>query len=174
MAAVAVPAPAEAQRPAEASGEPSRAAMVHPSITDSAIIARWQSVARAAAELGPVLRGVVTNCTLLRAASGKIVLDCPDRLRTAALKQAAKLGELFSREMGAAVVVEIYDPEAAAAKEAAGDEGGDALEAGEASEPAAVPTPARPDPVMATEHPLVKQAVELFQARVVDVQPRRG
>lgn len=172
MAAVAVPAPAEVQRPAEASGEPARAAMVHPSVTDAAIIGRWQSVARAAAELGPVLRGIVSNCTLLRAAGGKVVLDCPDRLRTAALKQAAKLGELFSREMGAAVVVEIYDPEAA--KEAAEAEGGDALEAGESSAPATVPTPARPDPVMATEHPLVKQALELFQARVVDVQPRRG
>jgi len=171
----------EAERPAEVAGEPSRAAMVHPSITDAALIARWQSVARSAAELGPVLRGVVTNCTLVRFAGGKAVLECPDRLRTAAVKQAAKLGELFGREMGTPVVVEIFDP--AAEQPATTDDGsgaGDASDAAAAASPEAGATAGgdiagvRPDPMMATEHPLVKQAVELFQARVVDVQPRKG
>ena len=131
-----------------------------------------------------MLRGVVTNCTLMRFAGGKAVLECPDRLRPAAVKQAAKLGELFGREMGTPVVVEIFDP--AAEQPATTDDGSGADVAGDASDAAATASPkggataggdiagVRPDPMMATEHPLVKQAVELFQARVVDVQPRKG
>jgi hypothetical protein len=119
---------------------------------------------RAASEAGPLLRGVVTNCTLVRLEGGRAVLDCPERLRPQALKQAQRLGEVFSREHGSAIVVEIIDPEALAAQ---------------ASEPGAAQTPAhavapRAEPTDVSEHPLVKQALELFGARVVDVQPRRS
>lgn len=171
MAAPVAVSEAEA-KPAEAAptGEPARAAMVHPSFTDAARIDCWQRVARSASDVSPVLRGIVINCTLLRYEGGKVLLDCPERFRPMAVKHAAKLGEMFSRESGAAVVVEIHDPEAAAATAGGGGAGAE----GEAASLVPTVAPARPDPVMVTEHPLVKRALELFQARVVDVQPRKG
>lgn len=164
----APPAPAAPRAAATAVGVSAEAAAV------------WSKVVQVCVQHHPLLRALVTNSMLVSLEGEKALLSCAERFALSAPKWREKLSEVFTRERGATTAVEFEVP--GAPPESAGTEGGG--EAGAASDStaqsagaqastgaaASFTRPAMPGPG-AVEHPLVKQAIELFGARVVDVQP---
>lgn len=137
----------------------------------------WSKVVHTCVQQHPLLRALVTNSMLVSLEGEKALLACAERFAAGAHKWSEKLSEVFTRERGATTIVEFEQP--VAPPVAAGEEGvaagaSETGASGNADAPATAPTvsarPTMPGPG-AIEHPLVKQAIELFGARVVDVQP---
>lgn len=164
----ALPAPSAPRAAATAVGVSAEAAAV------------WSKVVQVCVQQHPLLRALVTNSMLVSLEGEKALLSCAERFALSAPKWREKLGELFTRERGTTTVVEFEAP--GGSPESAAAVSGDAGAASESTSPgagapaaaaggaAAFTRPAMPGPG-AVEHPLVKQAIELFGARVVDVQP---
>ena len=143
----------------------------------------WSKVVHTCVQQHPLLRALVTNSMLVSLEGEKALLSCAERFAAGAHKWSEKLSEVFTRERGATTIVEFEQPAAppvaAEGGENGGAESGEAGASAQATAPSAAPAgagvggglrPAMPGPG-ALEHPLVKQAIELFGARVVDVQP---
>ncbi len=148
----------------------------------------WARVLRAQG-LPTVLR---TLMTYLRPVSvdltaGRIVLAGPGRYVESARGRHAQIVDVCRRELGRTIDVQIQSDDSqpsedvAAASQAAKEEssvaepGGDVSQADETNAvdaPKSVPA-ARMSPMLPADHPLVKEAMELFGARIVDVQHRR-
>lgn len=138
----------------------------------------WSRVVQSGMTQSPVLRTVLMNTILVSfSADGGVrraVLCVNERFASGAIKQRERITELFQRECGGPVEVEFQDTNARAAGKgtpAATDPEADAQGGGGAAPPHAAP--ARPDAVQIGEHPLVKHALEVFGAKIVDVQQRR-
>ena len=145
----------------------------------------WARVLRAQ-NVPTVLRTLLTYLRPLSVdlAAGRIVLSGSSRHVESARGRHAQIVEVCRRELGRAVEVLIQSdeestgggaPEADGAAEqaaAASDEdSGEELRAPSEETPrAAAPSST---PMMPSDHPLVKEAMELFGARIVDVQHRR-
>lgn len=166
-----------------------------PSTPDQSV---WARVVRACGQTNPILRAILTNSTLLGLENGSALLTCSERFAVGAKKHQAAIAQAFERELGRPIVVEFRDALGVPAAGATGgnsetapgsatdgvssdsptsQEGQPATAAGGATEDAG---PQAKAPVRnfnsntAAEHPLVKQAMELFGAKIVDVQPRKG
>jgi hypothetical protein len=133
-----------------------------------------------AENLSPLLRAVLINSTLESLEGGKAIVVCSGRYAADAEKRwRASITELLSREAGTAVELIIRSAEGTPAPAEAPPAG--TPDAADAAEPAAPRPQPAPGPGRApaqalnnaAEHPLVKQALELFGGRIVDIQPRR-
>ncbi len=100
------------------------------------------------------MRILLNDCSLVNVADDQVVIAVSDALLSAAQSNEKELGDLLARAWDRAVKVELRGASQVAP-------------AGAASEPAPEPT----TPI--TEHPLVKQAMELFSAKLVGVQARK-
>lgn len=143
----------------------------------------WTRVIRAE-DLSPLLRAVLINSTLESLEGGRATVVCSGRYAADAQKKwRASITELLSREAGTAIELTIRSADGAAAMVeapvAAASEAEATMDAASVPippRPASVPSPARmPAQSLnnAADHPLVKQALELFGGRIVDIQPRR-
>lgn len=122
---------------------------------------------------------------------GRIVLAGAGRYAESARGRLGQLAEVCRRELGRPIEVVIQadgemddgnsedGAQDAASGQAAHGEAGHAEELGPDTETAPVQeapqpvAPARPPATVPSQHPLVKEAMELFGARIVDVQFRR-
>lgn len=117
----------------------------------------WARIVRSPT-LTPMLRAILTNSTLVEVKDGAAVLDTPARFAAGARSRLGEIAAVFERELGRRIEVSLREP-----GPASGDTGESA--GGEAAgAPAA--------PVSPVDDPLVKIAMELFNARIVSVQPR--
>ncbi len=114
----------------------------------------WARIVRSPT-LSPVLRAILTNSTLVEIKDDAAVLDTAPRFLAGARSRLPEIAAAFEKEVGRRIVVTLREPEATPA---------DASEQG--STPPAGPPPSPVD------DPLVKIAMELFNARIVSVQPR--
>lgn len=112
------------------------------------------------------LRVLLNDCTLVKAENDVVVLAVSEALLGSARANEKELLGLLAGAWDRAVRLELRragDAPAAEPRPAPNSPS-------PATEPPATPSPPQP-PV--AEHPLVKQAIELFGARVVGVQPRK-
>ncbi len=140
----------------------------------------WARVLRAQG-LPTVLRTLMTYLRPMTVdpAAGRVVLAGSLRHVESARGRQVHIVEVFRRELGRAVEVAYHvddaDPEAAEDPVAGPEE--PASEPSPRPEPPLAGTPARPEPrvepAQISQHPLVKEAMELFGARIVDIQHRR-
>lgn len=134
------------------------------------LLAIWSRVVRAGGEGRPLLRAVLTNLTLVEIEAGAATLVPVAGWASRAAKHLSQIAELLEREVGVPLQPRLVG----------GDLGsGGSLEAGGGTGtggqgPTPVLSSAGVGSVQATEHPLVKVAVEVFGGRIVDVQPRRA
>lgn len=163
-----VPPPADS-RPVAAPRPP---AMAEPAPTGDL----WARVLRGPG-MTPVLRTILSNMRVLSvdAASGRVVIAGEAKYAESARSRQGLIVDALRRELGRGVELLVEADEAPA-------------EAGEPDLPAAPDVPAnrtegeaRPvppsvpagPPQALSEHPLIREAMELFGARIVDVQHRR-
>lgn len=131
----------------------------------------WSRVVRSAGGTTPILRAVLVNSSLDKVDGDTAVVICPQRYIAGGRKNIEPIQKAFSLELGRSVLVEFRLPDGEVEREAASADAG-ASEA-HAGAPDGVHAPATTfNPNLAVEHELVKQAMELFGARVVDVRPR--
>jgi hypothetical protein len=119
----------------------------------TADIPLWARIVRSPA-VTPVLRAILTNSTLVELKDTAAVLNTAPRFLAGAKSRLSEIAAIFEKELGRRIDVTIQEPEAPPENAASSD-----------AAPAAQP----PSPV---EDPLVKIAMELFNARIVSVQPR--
>lgn len=107
---------------------------------------------------GPFGR-LLANTELVELTGGRAVLDPEQRALVGA--KLEDLGKLFTRVTGNEIVVELKpetDPASTASEETTGD----------------TEQPESDDlHIRAREHPLVKAALEVFDAEIVDVRPKK-
>ena len=145
----------------------------------------WSKVVRTAGATSPILRAVLTNASLESVKGDSAVVACAPRFMAGARKMQGAIAEALSRELGRVVSVDLREVGEAGGEVLTGARQSSAGEApgavgGAAASPEAPATPASAEaapkavfnPNQALEHALVKQAMELFGARVVDVKPR--
>jgi hypothetical protein len=113
----------------------------------------WARIVRSPT-LSPVLRAILTNSTLVELKDTAAVLNTAPRFLSGAQSRLSEIAAVFEKELGRRIEVTLQEPEATPADASAGEEA-----------PAAAP----PSPV---DDPLVRIAMELFNARIVSVQPR--
>lgn len=108
-----------------------------------------------------MLRAILTNSTLVEVKDGAAVLDTPERFAAGARSRLGEIAAVFERELGRRIEVTLREPGPASG------------ETGEGAGGEAAGAPAAPvSPVSPVDDPLVKIAMELFNARIVSVQPR--
>lgn len=136
----------------------------------------WARVLRGPG-MTPVLRTILSNLRVLSvdAASGRVVIAGEAKYAESARSRQGLIVDALRRELGRAVElhVEADEPPAEAGEPelpAAPDVPANRAE-GEALQ-APPPAPAGP-PQALSEHPLIREAMELFGARIVDVKHRR-
>lgn len=133
----------------------------------------WSRVVRSAGASSPILRAVLTNATLETVDGDAAVVTCASRFLPGARKLQGAIAQALSRELGREMRVDLRSsdaeeaPSLAAALDAATPEAD--AHARTSAEPASRPSF---NPNLAVEQALVKQAIELFGARVVEVKPR--
>lgn len=133
----------------------------------------WGRVVRAGGEKGPLLRVFLMNASLHSLSGGKAVIICAERYLSGAPKWVVTLADLLTREAGEAVQVEIRGDSPAGGS--SGAPGADGQQGGAAAGAAGAAGAVGGGGAMnVLDDPLVKQAVEMFGAKVVDVQPRRN
>ncbi|MBY0312740.1 MAG: hypothetical protein K2W85_11780 [Phycisphaerales bacterium] len=151
-----------------------------PARDDASTGALWAKAQRAGGEVGPLLRAVMANCTLVSLQGGgdgprrALVSIAPSWAHRAA-KWTEQIGELLGKHVGGKVIVE-WAGGVATGEGSGGDEPGNGSSAGESGSRALSGDGGASrgaEPVQVTDHPLVQRAIELFGGRVVDVQPRR-
>ncbi len=136
--------------------------------TPAALAPLWARVIRAATA-SPVMRAILMNSTLARVESG----IAPPRYASGAPKFLAQISDLITREHGSTVkaLVRTSEPETPIDTSTPDSAPSDAQPI---PAPAPRPVPSTPANLSnATDHPLVKHALELFGGRIVDIQPRR-
>lgn len=141
--------------------------------TPAGLAPLWSRVIRAEG-ISPLLRAVLINSTLESLDSGRATVVCSARYAADAEKRwRGSITELLSRESGAAIDLTICSADGAVVATPPAAPAEDAAPQSDSS-PAPAPAPSRPGvPSNAADHPLVKQAIELFGGRIVDIQPRR-
>jgi hypothetical protein len=128
--------------------------------------------------MSPILRAILTNSSLVSLEAGKASVVCAPKFAAGAPKWSSQIAELVAREHGSPVEVTVRAAgsgetiEAPAPDVSPNAPSADGTEAAPGAAPHAAST-SRVNVVQAAEHPLIKQALELFGGRVVDVQPRR-
>lgn len=150
---------------------------------DSAGIALWARIVRSPSA-SPMLRAVLTNSSLVEIRDAVAVLCCPSRFAPGARARMAELVKLFEMELGRRFEVHIVEPGEDASSPAASAESAarPAVNVGSADATAAVrmrevrrasapATAAGPPAPAPDEDPLVRLAIELFEARIVSIQP---
>jgi hypothetical protein len=142
--------PLETATPASA---PAGSLSVAPPIPP-ADIPLWARIVRSPA-VTPVLRAILTNSTLVELKDTAAVLNTAPRFLAGAKSRLSEIAALFEKELGRRIEVTIQEPEAPSPDSPASES------------PATSSAP--PSPV---EDPLVKIAMDLFNARIVSVQPR--
>lgn len=120
------------------------------------------------------MRAILTNSTLVELRDDTAVLACPPRFASGARTRLSDIEALLHKELGRRISVTIREdapPADAAPDGAPAPEADAALDGRNGEAPAAAPGPVGParSPL---EDPLVKTAIELFEARIVSVQPR--
>lgn len=106
-----------------------------------------------------MLRAILTNARLLELKPGAVRIACGSRYLAGARQRAAEITQLMEKELGARFDLSIEESDSDAAP------GGDVS----GGEPGAAPSPQAGAPI---DDPLVKLAAELFNGRIVAVQPR--
>lgn len=147
----------------------------------------WSRIIRAEG-VSPLLRAVLINSTLESLEGGRATIVSTARYAADAEKRwRGSIIELLTRESGASAPIEltIRSTDGAIVNTPPTPSTPSPIAAGGSppgshGEPSAAPTPApsRPGALAASvnnaaDHPLVKQALELFGGRIVDIQPRR-
>lgn len=128
------------------------------------VAAIWAKVVRAGGEQSPLLRAVLTNMTLISLTPTQATIAVDSTWAARAAKWTTQVAELIGKQTGQTVSVLLQSPlEGVSMTDVTSADG---------SAPAAPAV--RPNVSNATDHPLVKTALELFGGRVVDVQPRRS
>ena len=112
-------------------------------------------------------------------AEGVAALACPARYVAGAKARVAEIAAVFEKEMGRAFAIWIVEPEGGAAETAPAVQQAVAPAASGGGEQHAAPAAPVPSPAgeargafNPNDDPLVKQALELFNARIVSIQPR--
>jgi hypothetical protein len=168
--------------PSELATAPATPQPVEPRVlpsTPAALAPLWSKVIRAEG-ISALLRAVLINSTLESLEGGRATIVCAGRYAADAQKKwRGSIVELLSRESGAPIELTIQSTDGGVIQTPSPA----AAEPADASSPnsptsqtptSAPPAPSRPGaPNSAAEHPLVKQALELFGGRIVDIQPRR-
>lgn len=129
----------------------------------------WAQVLSAAAP-NRRLRVLLNDCTLARVEDDLVVLSVTDALLTAAQANEKELCALLARAWDRAVRVELRSATTPNAAPGAPQPGAGSPAAPDGS--SASPEPAEPLPDVTTL-PLVRRTMELFNARLVGVQPRK-
>lgn len=182
----ALPAPAPvavAAAPAPTPPQPA-AVEVKPDapVDTSDLTALWGKVARQASGSNALLRTALISSRLVRVDGDSVVIASPARFAAAAGRGQTAIGHALAAALGrtVSVVIEALEPaDAGPAGQGEAPQNADAPaeNAGEPVPRAAAPAPvavARAfNPALAVDHELVRAAMEAFEARVVDVQPRR-
>jgi hypothetical protein len=140
----------------------------------------WSRIIRTPG-LSPILRAILTNSSLTSLEGGKATIVCTPKFASGAPKWTTQMADLISREHGAKVEIIIRaaaDGESIAPRAAdappASDGSPDATSDADSPPASSSDSPApRTGGSQPTDHPLVKQALEVFGGRIVDVQPRR-
>lgn len=135
----------------------------------------WGRVVRGAGAASPILRAVLTNASLARVEGDEAVVTCSPRYLSGAQKMRGQIAEALSRELGREVRVDLRVAEEAHV--AAGDGTGVSESSADTEQNATSAnvmeqSRAAFNPNLAMENELVKQAMELFGGRIVDVRPR--
>lgn len=144
--------------------------------TPAALAPLWSKVIRSPG-ISPILKAILTNSSLTSLDGGKATVVSTPKFATGAPKWIAQITELISHAYGAKV--EVVLRAAAAGSEpitqpAPDDSASSDAAAGDTDAPAMPRSqPPSTGSFQPTEHPLVKQALEVFGGRIVDVQPRR-
>lgn len=128
-----------------------------------------------------VLRTILSNLRVqsLDTAAGRVVLVGEAKYADSARARQMLIGDALRRELGRPVELVIQGlggEQGAGPAEAPDGQSGDPEPAGSVDAPLEVrmEKPAPPPPQgLPSEHPLVREAMELFGARIVDVQHRR-
>ncbi len=180
----ALPAPAPVPVAAAPAPTPPAAVEVKPDapVDTSDLTALWGKVARQASGSNALLRTALISSRLVRVEGDSAVIASPARFAAAAGRGQTAIGHALAAALGrtVSVVIEALEPADAGPAgpgEAAQNADAPAEHAGEPAARAAAPAPvavARAfNPALAVDHELVRAAMEAFEARVVDVQPRR-
>ncbi len=143
--------------------------------TPAGLAPLWSRVIRAE-NISPLLRAVLINSTLESLETGRATLVCSARYAADAQKKwRGSITELLSREAGTPIDLTILSTDGAVVTLPAAP-AADSASAPPPNPSSSTPSPApsRPGaPNNAADHPLVKQALELFGGRIVDIQPRK-
>ena len=141
--------------------------------TPAALAPLWSRVIRSASA-SPVMRAILMNSTLASVENGVATIIAPPRYASGAPKFLAQISDLLTREHGSPLQALVRSADTSEPIDAAPT---DTAPTDIAHDPIAQQPPApRPTPSNlpnAANHPLVKQALELFGGRIVDVQPRK-
>lgn len=143
--------------------------------TPAALAPLWSKVIRSPG-ISPILKAILTNSSLTSIDGGKATVVSTPKYATGAPKWLTQITELITREHGTKVEVILR---AAAGNEPISEVAPDSPASADAtaSDSDASSTPRSHTPatgsIQPTEHPLVKQALEVFGGRIVDVQQRR-
>jgi hypothetical protein len=184
--------PASTRQPAPAGGA-AAAPPVRQALASNAVSSEhqrlWSNVVHAGMAQSPVLRTVLMNTMLVSfttdGGARRATLCCSERFANGAAKQRDRIAELFQRECGGPVEIIFQDTLAAQANSTGtqpaapltNTAAADANAASDTASPATDinprPLPPRAAPTQISDHPLVKHALEVFSAKIVDVQPRR-
>lgn len=140
----------------------------------------WGKVLQAAAP-NRRLRVLLNDCALVKAEDDLVVVSVSQALMSSAQASEKDLCRLLALAWDRAVRLElrVAGAEEKPSQESVGDAGTNAGEKGEetvASRIGAKPTPvpaALSDAATVGNHPLVRQAMELFNAKLIGVQPRK-
>jgi hypothetical protein len=132
----------------------------------------WSSTIRALGLENPPMRVALMNAALSQVTDDSAVVQTPPRYAQALTRALPELARVLSAQLGRelSVRVQVLEPEAGAALTSPDAPASSAPASNQAAEEHQPPRPPF-NPNVWLEHPLVKQAIELFGARVVDVQP---
>lgn len=143
--------------------------------TPAALAPLWSKVIRSPG-ISPILKAILTNSSLTSLDGGKATVVSTPKFATGAPKWITHITELISHAHGTKVEVLLLaaagnEPITQPAPEDSASSNADP------TDPDAPPIPRSPPPstgtFQPTDHPLVKQALEVFGGRIVDVQPRK-
>lgn len=144
----------------------------------------WSKVVRHAGASSPIMRAVLTNASLESVEGDAAVVTCSARFIAGARKMQGAIAEALSRELGREVKLDLREVGESGQRGETPDGEGAVRQGASAEESAAPAGQVAPseraeetpkavfNPNIAMENALVKQAMELFGARVVDVRPR--
>lgn len=141
----------------------------------------WAKIVRSPVS-SPIIRAILTNSSLaeFKPSEGLATISCTARYAAGAKARIGEIAVIFEKEVGRRFTITIHEPGEAASAGATAAEAPAAPPVAAATVPGAepateaTPRPSTPPPPAfnAAEDPLIRQALELFSARIVSVQPR--